>query len=172
MLGLRFEIIPTDVDESDLDGEPRQVVRRLALEKAAAVFEKRPRAWVIGADTVVTLGGRNLGKPADRREAVRMLKRLSGREHTVHTGVALVGPGFRRARTVATRVRFRRLAAAEVRAYVATGEPMDKAGAYALQGQGAVLVAAIIGDWSNVIGLPLAALRRLLAEAAGRGMPG
>ena len=95
-----------------------------------------------------------------------MLRRLSGREHIVYTGVAVIGPGFRRAASEATRVRFRQLSEADIRAYVATGEPMDKAGAYALQGQGAVLLRSMRGDWSNVIGLPLGLLRDLLARGA------
>jgi septum formation protein len=174
--GLRFEVQPSDVDESDLGGPPRGVVRRLALAKARDIQRRRPRCWVIGADTVVTLDGENLGKPANRRQAREMLGRLSGREHTVFTGVALVGPGFRRTASQATRVRFRRLSRSEIRAYVATGEPMDKAGAYALQGQGAVLLRSMTGDWSNVIGMPLGLLRGLLAEGARsqghRGGPG
>jgi septum formation protein len=164
--GVRFEVRPPDVDESDTDGPARTVVRRLALAKAEAVSRLLPRSWVIGADTVVTLGGTNLGKPADAAEARRMLRRLSGCEHTVYTGVALLGLEFRRAGSRATRVRFRRLTEAEIRSYVATGEPMDKAGSYALQGQGALLLHSITGDWSNVIGLPLGLLRDLLGEAA------
>ena len=164
--GVHFEVRPSDVDESDTGGSARAVVRRLALAKAEFVFRRRPRCWVIGADTVVTLGSTNLGKPADAAEARRMLRRLSGCEHTVYTGVALLGPGFRKTGSRATRVRFRRLTETEIRTYVATGEPMDKAGSYALQGQGAVLLQSIIGDWSNVIGLPLGLLRDLLAAGA------
>lgn len=165
-VGLRFAVEPAEIPEEWRGEEPRAWARRLALAKAAEVHRRRRRAWCLGADTVVALAGEVLGKPRSGAEAVRMLTRLSGRTHTVYTGVALAGPGFLQARTVATRVRFRRLGAAEIRAYVASGEPMDKAGAYAVQGLGALLVRRIEGDWSNVVGLPLGAVRELLGAAA------
>jgi len=166
--GLRFAVVESGVDESGAGGSPAGVARRLALAKARAVARRRPRAWCLGADTVVAVGSRLLGKPRDAAEAAAMLGALSGRKHVVHTGVALVGPGLSATRVVATAVRFRRLAAAEIAAYIATGEPFDKAGAYAAQGRGALLLAGIEGDWSNVVGLPLGAVRDLLAEAADR----
>jgi septum formation protein len=166
--GVPFRVAPQNVDES-WDGEgPEAFARRLALEKAEAAAARRPRAWCLGADTVVALDGRVLGKPGSRAEARRMLRFLSGRTHRVVSGVALVGPGFRAARVVTTRVRFRRLGAAEIARYAASGEPDDRAGAYAAQGLGATLVAAIEGDWFNVVGLPLGAARELLGAAAGR----
>jgi len=166
--GVPFRVAPQDVDET-WDGEgPEVFARRLALEKAEAAAVRRPRAWCLGADTVVALDGHVLGKPRSRAEARRMLGFLSGRTHRVVSGVALVGPGFRAARVVTTRVRFRRLGTAEIARYVASGEPDDRAGAYAAQGLGATLVAAIEGDWFNVVGLPLGAARELFGAAAER----
>jgi len=167
--GVPFRAAPQDVDETWRGEAPETFARRLALEKAGAAAARRPRAWCLGADTVVALDGRVLGKPGSRAEARRMLRFLSGRTHRVVSGVALVGPGFRSARVVTTRVRFRRLAAAEIARYAASGEPDDRAGAYAAQGLGATLVAAIEGDWFNVVGLPLGTARELFAAAARRG---
>jgi len=170
--GLRFAVAEPGIDEDAATGAPAGIARRLALAKARAVAARRADAWCLGADTVVAVGGRALGKPRDAADAASMLRALSGRRHDVHTGVALVGPGFAATRVVTTAVRFRRLRAAEIAAYVATGEPFDKAGAYAAQGRGAVLLAGIQGDWSNVVGLPLGAVRALLARAArGGGAP-
>ncbi len=166
--GLRFTVVDPAVDEDVRAGSAATLARRLALAKARAAFAGRPRAWCLGADTIVVLGKAILGKPRSAAEARRMLQRLSGRTHRVLTGVALIGPGMTAARVVTTRVRFRRLGAGEIAAYVASGEPRDKAGAYAAQGAGAVLVAGIEGDWSNVVGLPLGAARELLARAARR----
>ena len=164
--GIRFGVVTPRVGERFRRETPRAAAVRLALAKAAAVWRQRPSAWVIGADTVVAVGRRMLAKPHGPAEARRMLRLLSGRRHTVVTGVAVVGPGFRATRACTTAVWIRRLTPSEVRSYAATREPYDKAGGYALQGLGAVLVERIDGDWSNVVGLPLDALRRLLAEAA------
>jgi len=167
--GVRFRVAAQDVDETWRGERPEALARKLALEKALSAARRHPRAWCLGADTVVALGDEVFGKPASRREATGMLRRLSGRWHRVITGVALVGPrGSRAVRAVTTRVRFRRLTAAEIAWYVADPEPYDKAGAYAAQGKGAVLLAAIEGDAPNVIGLPLGATRALLARAASR----
>jgi septum formation protein len=166
--GVRFAAAPQDVDERWRGERPAAFARRLALEKAEAAAVRRPRSWCLGADTVVALGERVLGKPGSRAEARRMLRFLSGRTHRVLTAVALVGPGFRAARVVTTRVRMRSLSAAEIARYVASGEPDDRAGAYAAQGLGATLVAAVHGDWFNVVGLPLGAARELLEAAAAR----
>lgn len=162
-----FEIDVPAVDESSPAGEEAaSLVRRLARAKAAAVAERRPSAWVLGADTIVELDGEVLGKPADAEEAVRMLARLSGREHRVYTGVALLGPGGRHDEdTVCSRVVFRPLDPARIAAYVATGEPLDKAGAYAVQGRGAGLIERVVGSFTNVIGLPLTEVGRLLGGA-------
>lgn len=165
--GLRFRVVVPRVPEVFERGEtPSRAARRLALAKAEAVAKRFPRSWVLAADTVVAVAGRLLAKPESRREAEGMLALLSGRRHQVVTALALVGPGFRRAAHRTTGVWIRKLSAAERRAYAATREPYDKAGGYALQGLGALLVERIAGDWSNVVGLPLGLARDLFAAAA------
>lgn len=169
--GLLFEVRPADVAEEPRAGEaPRALVERLAAEKAASVRDRlppRPRRVVLGSDTIVTLDGEILGKPRDAEHAVAMLRRLAGRTHTVWTGVAVAetGAAALRVRSVESRVTLRAAAEAELRAYVASGEPLDKAGAYALQGEGRRLVSRVEGSESNVIGLPLEETLALLAEA-------
>jgi septum formation protein len=167
--GLRFLTLTPRVDEKARGEAAPVLARRLALEKARWGQRHRPKDWCLGADTLVALGKRVLGKPRSPAEARRMLAALSGRIHVVYTAVALVGPGFRGTRVVATQVRVRKLTTGDIAEYVRTGEPLDKAGAYAAQGKGAVLVAAVEGDWTNVVGLPLGATRSLLARAAARG---
>jgi septum formation protein len=168
MLGLEHEVMPADVDESLLDGEGAAAhVERLARAKAVAVAALRPEALVLGSDTVVVLDGEVLGKPARRQDAVSTLMRLAGREHVVFTGLALVEPGGEvHAAVSSTRVRFRDFDEALSRRYVATGEPLDKAGSYGIQGLGAALIEGIEGDYFTVVGFPVPALVRLL-EAAG-----
>lgn len=163
-LGLDPEVRATDVDEAPLPGEaPAATVARLAAAKARAV-DARNGALVVAADTEVVLDGTVLGKPADDAEATAMLRALSGREHVVLTGVH-VRCGDREAAAVEeTLVRFRPLADAEVSAYVATGEPRDKAGGYGIQGAGGMFVDRIEGSDTNVVGLPLATVVRLAAE--------
>ena len=165
-LGLEFAVRPVDLDESPRPGEePAVYVERLAREKAAA--RCAADEVVLAADTVVALGSRLLGKPRDADDARRMLSELAGREHEVFTGVALVvgGEPPRQASTVArTAVAFAPLSPAEIDWYVGSGEPMDKAGAYAIQGLGALMVEEIRGNYSNVVGLPLPATRRLFVE--------
>jgi len=165
-IGLTFDVQPADVDESALPNESAaDHVDRLAREKAAAVAADRPDALVIGGDTVVVLGGELLGKPADAPEAVDMLLRLQGREHRVETGIAVVAPDGRAlSAVVGADVRFRPFDRALAEAYAATGEPLDKAGAYGIQGRGAVLVESIRGDYFTIMGLPVARLVRLLEE--------
>lgn len=166
-LGVAFVVHASDIPEEPADGETAAAfARRAACEKGAAVACDRCHAWVLAADTIVVVDGAILGKPRDAAEAGRMLGRLSGRAHEVLTAVALVAPGgaLTEAFVVATRVEFRPLDAAEIDAYVATGEPLDKAGAYALQGGAAAFVAAVHGSASNVIGLPLDEVRALLAR--------
>jgi septum formation protein len=159
------------VSEEPLAGEsPRALVERLAAEKALAVrarLPRRPRRFVLGSDTVVVLGEEILGKPRDAAHAVELLSRLAGRTHTVWTGVAVAvtGDGPPRVSSVASAVTLRAASADELRAYVATGEPLDKAGAYALQGEGRRFVTRVEGSESNVIGLPLDEALALLAEA-------
>jgi septum formation protein len=171
-LGVEFSVRVPDVDERPLPGEfPGPHVRRLALAKARAVARGLAPGcgaqWVVGADTVVVLGGRILGKPRDAGDAQEMLARLSGRTHEVLTGVALVPAAGGRARTavVRSRVEMKPFDEAAIRRYVATGEPLDKAGAYAVQGRGRHLVARVSGSITNVVGLPLERLARLFAGA-------
>lgn len=155
-LGLSFEVIAADVDERVLKGElPHDYVRRIAQQKAARVAEKHKGALVLAADTSVVVDGEILGKPASPEEAHQMLTRLSNREHTVMSGVALDGTE-RVSLRVDTRVRFRNLSEEELRWYVASGEPLDKAGAYGIQGLAGMFVLSIDGSYSNVVGLPLA----------------
>lgn len=170
-LGLSFDISPVDIDESPRSGEaPADYVYRLAREKALAGYRShgRPDALVIGSDTTVVLDGRILGKPADEAEAKVLLGWLSGRGHQVMTGVALATGSGVETRVSVTEVRFRQLDAREIDAYCATGEPMDKAGAYGIQGRGGAFVTGIRGSYSAVVGLPLDITARLLADA---GLP-
>ena len=158
-----FTIRPADIDETPVDGEdPTEHVLRVAAAKAEAVAARLAgegkSCWVLAADTIVALEGEILGKPADVADAEAMLARLAGRTHQVITGFCLrsaAPEGPRVAHAVATSVRFRAADADEIRAYVATGESMDKAGGYAVQGAGALLVEEIDGSYSNVVGLPL-----------------
>lgn len=156
-------MVPVDVDEGVRDGEaPEPYVRRLALAKARAGAGAQPGALVLGADTIVVVDGRILGKPADGREATAMLEQLSGRAHIVLTGVALVGTATEEVRVSQTEVRFAPLSSAEIAWYVATGEPLDKAGAYGIQGRAGRFVDGISGSYSNVVGLPVEVVARLL----------
>ncbi|MEO8359738.1 MAG: nucleoside triphosphate pyrophosphatase [Vicinamibacteria bacterium] len=161
-LGLKFVVSPSDIDESPLRGEtPRVLVQRLARGKALAA-KHQPRDCVLAADTVVVLGSRILGKPKNPAEARSMLRSLSGRTHTVATGVAVsLGARIFVALDL-TDVKFRRIDAAEISRYVRTGEPMDKAGAYHIEGGGAAFIEAIHGSPSNVAGLSVTTARRLL----------
>ncbi len=171
--GYAFEVGPyPDVDETPtLGAGPRGAVLAVARAKAQAVAEVAVDALVLTADTLVFLGGEALGKPGDTADAERMLGLLSGRRHQVATGVGLAGPDGRggiriEVLSAVTTVRFRGLDPAEIRAYVATGEPLDKAGAYAIQGGGAAFVESIEGALDNVIGLPIDVVRRLIARFA------
>jgi septum formation protein len=166
-MGLDFTVQTGNVEEQPFSGErPEDFVMRMAAEKAGAVSERNPHAWVIGGDTVVCLDKRILGKPADKEEAVAQLMALSGREHLVMTGfcVAHTGNAVKAVRSVTTYVRFARFSQQTAEAYVATGESLDKAGAYGIQGKGACLVESIDGSYSNVVGLPLCELLSVLLE--------
>jgi len=166
-LGVRFEVLPVDVDERPRPGEPpADFAQRMADEKSAAAVAMRPEAWLLAADTVVAVDGASWGKPRDATEAAAMLGTLSGCCHTVYTGVTLLQPsGSPAARAVtATGVCFRTLSAEEIRAYIATGEPFDRAGAYAIQGEGAHLIDRVEGSYTNVIGLPLPEVARWLRQ--------
>ena len=158
--------MPSDLEETLGPGSLRDAVVRLALDKARAVAARGPDpGLVLGADTIVVIDGEALGKPAGPDEARAMLRRLRGRTHEVITGVGLVDARTGRTETVSvvSRVRMARYDDAALEAYVATGEPFDKAGAYAIQGAGGALVAGLEGSFSNVVGLPLAETARLLA---------
>jgi septum formation protein len=158
-LGLAFRVEAAVVDEAIPAGEDAAAhVERLALEKARAVAARRPGAVVIGGDTVVVLDGEILTKPEDPADAVAMLMRLQGREHRVETGVAVVSGSRSASAAVGVDVRFFPFDRATAEAYVATGEPLDKAGSYGIQGCGAVLVEWIRGDYFAVMGLPVARL--------------
>ena len=160
-----FLVRPTGCDETLDCADPAEHALQIACRKcAAALAEAGPEDAVIAADTVVYLDGLLLGKPRDPAEAAAMLSRLSGRTHTVCTGVAVAFRGGTRTLCQQTRVTFYDLSRGLIDWYVSTGEPMDKAGAYGIQGRGALLVRDIAGDYSNVVGLPVAALYRLLVE--------
>lgn len=165
-LGWEFCVEPSRIEEKKIDGEaPDRLVRRLAMEKAAEVASRFPGNWVIGADTVVVIGDSVLGKPHSVDEAESMLRLLSGRMHSVFTGVALISPdGRRSAEAEETRVFFRRLSLEEISAYVACGESMDKAGAYAIQDKGTLLAEKVEGCYFNVVGLPLSLLSGMFAD--------
>jgi septum formation protein len=157
-LGRAFDIVAPAVDETAHPGErPDVFAQRMADEKAADVAGRRADAWILAADTVVALDETALGKPRDAAEATSMLTTLAGRTHVVFTGVTLLRPGGSAAErsVVGTPVAFRHLSADEIRSYVATGEPFDRAGAYAIQGEGAHLIDQVEGSYTNVIGLPL-----------------
>ena len=158
-LNLDFEIIPADIDESVLPGEaPAALVERLSVLKAKTVADAHPDALVLAADTVVVLDGSILGKPVDKAENEAFIKRLAGRKHEVYTGHALLFRGGLERSVQRTEVHFRDLTDEEITAYVATGEGLDKAGGYAIQGYGAALIPHINGDYFNVVGLSVATI--------------
>lgn len=167
MLGLEFTVDPSGTAEEELPGEGASgLVARLAREKAADVAERHPDSLVLAGDTVVALDDEILGKPRDEAQAVETLVRLSGRSHVVHSGLALARPGGGIESGVSTtRVTFRAFGEEEARRYVKTGEPMDKAGSYGIQGPGAALVREVEGDYYTVVGLPVRLLMDLLERA-------
>jgi len=166
---IAFTIVPAHVREEPSPKEtPLDYAQRLARDKALAIFATHPEDAVLGADTVVVVDGHLLEKPSAADDAVRMLRLLSGRTHQVITGVCLTASGFERAEAEVTQVTFSQLSDDEIAAYVRTGEPMDKAGAYAIQGMASRWVESIEGCYFNVVGLPVPRVYRLLraAEAA------
>jgi septum formation protein len=168
-IGLNFEVIPSSVPEIHQPGEsPEEYVARLSREKAAAIAGKHCQRWVIAADTTVLLGEELLEKPADADDAKRMLAAIAGRTHVVYTGVTLqnLSAGYHDTRVAESEVRMLELSEREIEWYVATGEPLDKAGAYAVQGVGGMFIESIHGSYSNVVGLPLALLFQMLRKAA------
>jgi septum formation protein len=167
MIGIPHDISPADIDESYLPGEqPVAHAERLAREKCAAVAAREPRAVVIAADTIVVVDGEVLGKPRGEADAARMLRRIAGRTHIVITAVAVAVGGKMESGVEQVEVTFRPLDEATIAAYIATREPMDKAGAYGIQGYGAALVERVDGDYFAVMGL---AIGRMLALLRGLG---
>ena len=165
--GAKFTVVDPGPDRAwPGEAEPRHGVRALALDKARRVAARKPGSVVIGADTVVVARGMRLGKPINNGQAEAMLARLQGRTHEVWTGLAVIHEGDQRTAAECTRVQFAKLTPEEIAAYVKSGEPLDKAGAYGIQGLGGIFVKKIEGDYTNVVGLPLARLRALLAEFA------
>jgi septum formation protein len=172
--GFSFTVQPADIDEAPLAGESAlECAKRLAREKALAVFQNNPKSFVLGADTVVAVDDLILGKPRDAKDAARMLRLLSGRTHAVITGVCVVEPvvggqwsvvSHTRIASSTTFVTMCEISDDEIRDYIATGEPMDKAGAYAIQGRAACWIPRIEGDYSNVVGLPVALVYAMLRE--------
>ena len=177
LLGVDFDRLPGDIDETFLEGEtPREHVLRLSEGKAALAARGRPDAWVLGADTIVVVAGEILGKPGSPAEAAAMLEQLSGRKHEVLTGFAIIRQdlGIRVREVVRSTVLFREISGDEMAWYTGTSEPYDKAGAYAVQGMGACFVREIRGSFSNVVGLPLCevfeALKRVNAIVFEKGI--
>jgi septum formation protein len=183
--GIEFVVEATDIPEIPRRGEaPQAYAERLACEKARAAFRKHPKDLVLGADTIVVVDGQILGKPGDATDAARMLRLLSGRSHQVTTGVCLTGPSaeqtvsgkrelrtfFEDLRSETTSVTFETLTDDDIASYIATGEPMDKAGAYAIQGIASRWIARIEGDYSNVVGLPVSLVCRMLREHGAEGV--
>ncbi len=169
LVGIPHTVLPADLDERYRPGErPAPHAERLAREKAAVVAGREPDALVIGSDTIVVVDGDVLGKPRDGQHAIEMLTRLSGRTHVVMTAVAVQWRGAVRSSVETVDVTFHPLSRADIDAYIATGEPMDKAGAYGIQGFGATIVSRVDGDYFAVMGLPLQRLVRLLGELGVR----
>jgi septum formation protein len=166
-IGLKFEVEPSDYEEeihSEL--EPHELVRQISIKKAESVAVRHKDAIIIAADTIGVIGNKVLGKPHTENEACKMLKEISGKPHSVITGFTVLNAATNKiiSRTVNTKVYIKKLTEQEIDAYVKTGEPLDKAGAYAIQGLGAMIVEKIEGDYYNVMGLPLNALTEALKE--------
>ena len=178
MIGCNFKVCVSDARELSGDLPPEDMVLRNAEAKAMAVFGNHREIPVLGADTVVALEGRIYGKPKDKEDAIRMLQALSGKSHHVFTGISLINGGKACNAVENTEVFFGKMTESEIEEYVESGEPMDKAGAYAIQGRAAAFIKGIKGSWSNVVGLPLYRLRTLAGEAGvdlygdnGKGSP-
>ena len=169
LVGIAYDVVPADIDETYRDGEEAAAhAERLAREKGAMIAARNPDAVVISADTIVVVDGLVLGKPRDESDAARMLSMLGGQTHVVLTAVAATYRGQMRSGVESVRVTFRSLDRERIGAYIATAEPMDKAGAYGIQGFGATLVERIDGDYFAVMGLPLARMVDLLQEVGVR----
>jgi len=163
-IGVPFQVHAANINEDQRPDEPPiEYALRLAWEKAEAVAAQYPQSYVLGADTIVVIDGEVLGKPTDHADAARMLRKLSGREHEVTTAVSLIASGtLAQTRASTTKVYFREITEAEIQQYVAGGEPMDKAGAYAIQGGASRWTDRIEGEFSNVVGLPLSLVTEML----------
>ncbi|HEY3056285.1 MAG TPA: Maf family protein [Thermoanaerobaculia bacterium] len=167
-IGVEFDVVPSHIPEEHRVGEaPEEYVARLSREKAEAVAARHPSQWVIAADTTVLLGDQLLEKPVDVADAQRMLATIAGRTHTVYTGVTLqnVERQYGDTRVAESEVRMLPLSSSDIEWYVKSGEPLDKAGAYAVQGVGAMFIDSIHGSYTNVVGLPLALLFQMMRKA-------
>ncbi len=168
-IGLDFEVVPSDIPEVRGEGEsPEEYVARLSREKASAIAERFPDRWIVAADTTVLYGDELLEKPVDEADARRMLATIAGRTHTVYSGVTLMHRErrYHDTRVAESEVRMIALTDAEIAWYAETGEPLDKAGAYAVQGKGAMFIESIHGSYTNVVGLPLALLYEMFKRAS------
>jgi septum formation protein len=168
-LGLPFRTVTSNVDESGVEGDPAKITLLLAEKKAVNVFSRTSPSWVLGADTVVIIDEKRLGKPGGKDKAFQMLSLLSGRKHTVITGFCIIEPSGRvvHAEAVSTKVLIKELSKHEIENYVKTGEPFDKAGSYAIQGLGCFMVKSISGSYTNVVGLPVAEVIKALIATGG-----
>jgi septum formation protein len=166
-LGLEFEVSPSRVEEiTDPQLSPEDNACKVARDKARWVAQRYPGCYVLGADTMVVLGREIIGQPANEEDAARILFKLAGKQHRVITGVVLITPEAEEFETaVVSMVSIKSVSENEIRSYIATGEPMDKAGAYAIQGEGSFLIESREGSWSNIVGLPLEALSDMLHQA-------
>lgn len=167
-VGIPFTVQPSGVDEANviLTGSPAEKAEQLACAKAEDITSRNGSGIVLGADTIVELDGEIFGKPADEADAYQMLSRLQGRQHNVITGIALIDckTGIRKSAHEISQVTFAKLSAEEIKAYISTGEPFDKAGAYGIQGKAALFVEGICGCYPNIVGLPVMRLKKLLQE--------
>ncbi|HEX6177685.1 MAG TPA: Maf family protein [Thermoanaerobaculia bacterium] len=167
-IGVAFDVIPSHVPEEHQPGEaPEEYVARLSREKAAAIAAQHSDRWIIAADTTVLLDDELLEKPVDHADAARMLATIAGKTHIVYTGVTLehASKRYRETRVAESEVRMLPLSPSDIEWYVATGEPLDKAGAYAVQGIGSMFIDSIHGSYTNVVGLPLALLFQMMRKA-------
>ena len=161
----QFEVAPSSIKEMlDIGLRPEENARNIARAKAESIAPSFPNSWVIGADTLVSMDDEIFGKPDDEKDAERILKRLSGREHIVVTGICVVGPQKSLDKYVISKIKIKPLTIQEIKDYIATGEPMDKAGAYAIQGKGSFMVRSFSGSKTNIIGLPIDELKVLLKK--------
>ena len=164
-ISTQFEVVPSSIEEVlDPGLRPEANAQNLARAKAESIAPNFPDCWVIGADTLVTLDHQIFGKPEDEEDAKQILKKISGREHLVVTGICVVGPKKTLTKAVISQVKIKPLTDQEIEDYIATGEPMDKAGAYAIQGKGNFMVRSFSGSKNNIIGLPLDELKILLKK--------